>query len=112
VDLGRVEVEVLFLGVACIRLEMAAPMCYIVSVKKLSVKKRRLCLPMDFIEKAKIRLEHWITHNDHHQEEYEMFVDQLESAGKKESAEQIREMISLTSKSTACLRKALETLDT
>jgi hypothetical protein len=66
---------------------------------------------MDFVEKAKIRLEHWITHNDHHQEEYEMFVDQLESAGKKESAEQIREMIALTSKSTACLRKALEALE-
>jgi predicted patatin/cPLA2 family phospholipase len=67
---------------------------------------------MDFIEKAKIRLEHWITHNDHHQEEYEMFVEQLESAGKKKSAEYIREMTALNSKSTACLRKALEALET
>jgi formyltetrahydrofolate hydrolase len=65
---------------------------------------------MDFIEKATIRLEHWITHNDHHQEEYEMFAEQLEEAGKKESAEQVREMISLTSKSTDCLRKALKAL--
>jgi predicted transcriptional regulator len=65
---------------------------------------------MDFIEKATIRLEHWITHNDHHQEEYEMFAEQLEEAGKKESAEQVREMISLTSKGTDCLRKALKAL--
>jgi hypothetical protein len=65
---------------------------------------------MDFNEKATIRLEHWITHNDHHQEEYEMFAEQLEEAGKKESAAQVREMISLTSKSTDCLRKALKAL--
>ncbi|MFO7737185.1 MAG: hypothetical protein R6V46_01805 [Desulfatiglandaceae bacterium] len=67
---------------------------------------------MDFIEKAKIRLEHWITHNDHHQEEYEMFAEQLEDANKKESAEHLREMISLNSKSTACLREALKALET
>ena len=66
---------------------------------------------MDFVEKAKIRLEHWITHNDHHQEEYEMFVEQLEEAGKKESAEQVRQMVSLTSRSTDCLRKALKALE-
>ena len=65
---------------------------------------------MDFIEKATMRLEHWITHNDHHQEEYEMFAEQLEEAGKKESAEQVRQMISLTSESTDCLRKALKAL--
>ncbi len=65
---------------------------------------------MDFVERATIRLEHWITHNDHHQEEYEMFVEQLEEAGKKESAAQVRQMISLTSESTDCLRKALKAL--
>ena len=65
---------------------------------------------MDFVEKAKIRLEHWITHNDHHQEEYEMFSEQLEEAGKNESAEQVRLMIELTSKSTDCLRNALKAL--
>ena len=37
---------------------------------------------MEVYEKAKIRLEHWITHNDHHEEEYEMFAEQLESQGK------------------------------
>jgi len=66
---------------------------------------------MDFIEKAKIRLEHWITHNDHHQEEYEMFAEQLEEAGKKESLKHLREMIKITAKSNECLRKVLKSLE-
>ncbi len=66
---------------------------------------------MDFIEKARIRLQHWITHNDHHQEEYEMFVEQLEGAGKKKSAQYVREMMALNVKSTDCLRKALDSLE-
>ena len=66
---------------------------------------------MDFVEKARIRLEHWITHNDHHQEEYEMFAEQLQDAGKKESADNIREMMTLTAKGTDCLRKALKAIE-
>jgi hypothetical protein len=66
---------------------------------------------MDFVEKAKIRLEHWITHNDHHHEEYEMFADQLEQQGKGESAGHIREMMGLASRSTDCLRRALKALE-
>ena len=66
---------------------------------------------MDFIEKARIRLEHWITHNDHHQEEYEMFAEQLEDAGKKESLEHFRKMIEMTAKSSESLRKALNALE-
>ena len=65
---------------------------------------------MDVIEKAKIRLDHWIHHSDHHNEEYEMFADQLEKAGMDESARYIREMINLTSKSVECLKKALKAL--
>jgi hypothetical protein len=66
---------------------------------------------MEFVEKAKIMLEHWITHNDHHQEEYEMFGEQLEGAGKEESARYVREMTELTSRSTQCLKKALKALE-
>jgi ferric-dicitrate binding protein FerR (iron transport regulator) len=65
---------------------------------------------MEFEEKARIRLEHWIDHNDHHQEDYERFADELENAGKVESARAIREMAELTAKSTACLRNALDAL--
>ena len=66
---------------------------------------------MEFIEKAKLRLDHWIHHSDHHNEEYEMFADQLEEAGKMESAGYIREMMGLTSKSVECLRNALKALE-
>lgn len=65
---------------------------------------------MDLVEKSKMRLEHWITHNDHHQEEYEMFAEQLEDANRNKSAKYIREMVELNSKSNECLRKALEAL--
>ena len=65
---------------------------------------------MDFVEKAKVRLEHWITHSDHHYEEYAVFADQLEEAGKSESAKHIKEMIDLSGRATDCLRKALKAL--
>ena len=65
---------------------------------------------MESIEKAKIRLEHWITHNEHHYEEYETFADQLEEAGKTDSAKYVREMMTLTTQSTECLKEALKRL--
>ncbi|MGD9074124.1 MAG: hypothetical protein PVJ69_02850 [Desulfobacteraceae bacterium] len=65
---------------------------------------------MEFVERAKIMLERWISHNDHHQQEYETFADLLEEAGKAESARYVREMTELSTRSTACLRKALEAL--
>ena len=66
---------------------------------------------MDFVEKAKIRLEHWKTHNDHHYEEYQIFADHLEDAGKMKSAAHIREMIDLTAKISDCLSSALKEID-
>ena len=65
---------------------------------------------MDFVERAKIRIEHWVTHNDHHLEEYELFAEQLEEAGRNESAKDIRQMIEMTARSTDCLRNALNNL--
>jgi len=65
---------------------------------------------MDFIEKAKIRLDHWIDHNEHHCEDYEAFADELEQVGNSESAKHIRDMTALTIKSTECLKKAREAL--
>jgi len=65
---------------------------------------------MDSVDKAKIRLEHWISHNEHHSEDYEGFIKELEKAGKAESARCIREMLDLSSKSTECLKKALKAL--
>jgi len=66
---------------------------------------------MDFVEKALVRLNHWIAHNDSHQQEYEKFAAELEEAGKTASALQIREMVALSKRSRECLRKALEALE-
>ena len=66
---------------------------------------------MDAMEKARIRLEHWIEHNDHHQEEYENFAQELVELGKTESAALIRQMITLNDKATECLRQALQALE-
>ena len=65
---------------------------------------------MEFLEKARIRLEHWLDHNEHHHEDYEAFAVELEGEGHTESAEYIREMATLTSRSSECLRKALGAL--
>jgi hypothetical protein len=65
---------------------------------------------MDSLEKAKIRITNWMHHNEHHQEEYELFADQLEKEGKAESARHIREMAALTAKTNECLKKALQGL--
>ncbi len=62
---------------------------------------------MDSIEKAKIRIMNWMHHNEHHQEEYELFADQLDKEGKSESACHIREMAALTAKTNECLKMAL-----
>lgn len=66
---------------------------------------------MDFLEKAKIRLEHWVEHSDHHIEDYSSFAEQLEQEGKAESASCIREMIDLNKKSAECLKNALKSLE-
>ena len=66
---------------------------------------------MDFIEKARLRLEHWISHSEHHREEYELFAEQLEESERYESARDIRQMIDLEAKSTECLRSALKNLE-
>ncbi|KIX12575.1 hypothetical protein [Dethiosulfatarculus sandiegensis] len=65
---------------------------------------------MDTLEKALIRLDHWIHHNEHHQEEYELFADQLDKEGKKECGDMVRKAAELTSQGTDALRKALEIL--
>lgn len=65
---------------------------------------------MEFIEKAKIRLEHWIHHSEDHHQEYVSFAKELEEAGKIESARHLKDMIALTNRSTECLKKAMRAL--
>ena len=65
---------------------------------------------MDALEKAAIRIAHWLEHNESHLREYEKFAAQLEEAEAGASAAQIREMIELTRSSHRCLEKALAAL--
>jgi hypothetical protein len=65
---------------------------------------------MDFIDKARIRLEHWIHHSEDHSQEYVSLAEELEEAGKIESARLLRDMISLSTRSTECLKKAMKAL--
>lgn len=65
---------------------------------------------MDFIERARLRLKHWMDHNDKHRAEYADFADQLEQAGQPASAAHVRQMAELAAKSNDCLREALKAL--
>ncbi len=66
---------------------------------------------MESADKARIKLTHWLSHNDSHQEEYGKFARQLEALGKAESATHVREMVELAKKSNECLREALRALE-
>ena len=65
---------------------------------------------MEFREKAKKRLEHWIGHNDQHCEEYEKFAQELEKGGHTESAAFVREIVPLTKDAAEFMKKALVAL--
>jgi len=65
---------------------------------------------MDFVEKVRVRLNHWLAHNESHRAEYEKLAAELDGAGKTASARQIREMAVLSERSDECLRRALDAL--
>lgn len=65
---------------------------------------------MSFLEKAGMRIEHWIKHSQSHLTDYETFADELERNGHPASAAEIRAMAELTRKSMEHLRKARATL--
>lgn len=61
---------------------------------------------MDFKQKADIRIRHWIHHNADHAQEYERFAHELENAGKRESAQCLREAAELTKGCAKLLERA------
>jgi hypothetical protein len=65
---------------------------------------------MEFKEKAQIRLQHWLSHNEDHVREYRRFADELEAAGLAASGKAVREMTDCVEKGNACLREALHVL--
>ncbi len=66
---------------------------------------------MDPVEKAKIRLREWIHHAEHHMEDYEKLVRELEGLGKRESAQEMRRVIELAAQQKTSLGRALEALE-
>lgn len=66
---------------------------------------------MEVVDRAAVRIKHWMEHNGHHLEEYDAFAKHLEDSGIGASARHIREMAELTRKAGDCLRKALLALD-
>lgn len=65
---------------------------------------------MDLTEKAKIRIDHWIQHNESHEREYTTFAEELKSAGQSECAQHILELAKLTADGSKALRRALDAL--
>ncbi|MGE5841470.1 MAG: hypothetical protein ACM335_04270 [Deltaproteobacteria bacterium] len=65
---------------------------------------------MEFLDKARIRMEHWIHHSEDHHQEYVSFAKELEDAGKIESARHLKDMINLNARSKECLKKAMKAL--
>lgn len=65
---------------------------------------------MEFQEKARIQIEHWMEHNVNHEAEYERFAEQLDKEGFSGAAEHIRELVRLTKEGTRSLQMALSSL--
>jgi hypothetical protein len=66
---------------------------------------------MNFQERAKIRMEHWVSHDQEHLAEYLEFAQQLNLAGLSESAAAIQEMAGCMAQGMDCLQRALAALD-
>jgi hypothetical protein len=66
---------------------------------------------MDFHEKAKIRLEHWVAHDQGHLTEYKAFAQELSDAGLAQSAEAINDLVGSVENGIDCMQRALAGLD-
>ena len=62
---------------------------------------------MEFREKARLRIEHWMKQSADHVREYSKFADELENSGYSDAADNIREIATITSKCDHCLKNAL-----
>lgn len=66
---------------------------------------------MEFKEKAKIRIQHWLKHNQEHAQEYQNMARELEANGLPEVAEAIMALAKNTELGSACLQKAISALE-
>jgi len=66
---------------------------------------------MEFSEKARIRLEHWLKHNKEHEKEYRRFRDELLSKGKTKSAKLMESIIEHVSQCSKLFEEAIDGLN-
>ncbi len=62
---------------------------------------------MDFKEKLKIRVEHWLEHNDKHCEEYSNFAKELQEHGLSEQKQYLERVVDLTKEISSLFKKIL-----
>lgn len=62
---------------------------------------------MEFEEKAKIRIEHWLNHTAGHIDGYRQLAEELENTGYRDIARHIRATMALTASCAKCLEGAL-----
>jgi hypothetical protein len=65
---------------------------------------------MEFGEKAKIRIEHWMKHTTDHIQEYTKFAEELEQFGHNDAAKPIRDMTEITAQCKKYMKDALSLL--
>ena len=61
-------------------------------------------------QRAAVRIEHWIGHNENHLRAYEEFAGELVAQNANACANEIRALVELTRQSTDRLRRALAAL--
>jgi len=65
---------------------------------------------MEYTEKLKRRLEHWMEHNDKHVEEYKKVAEELKNAGYYKAGEYVLKLAEYTDKMNEEIKKALASL--
>lgn len=63
---------------------------------------------MTDLEKLRVLLPHWITHNREHGEEFKRWAEDIEKAGHKEVAGALKRAIEATKEATGMLEHCLE----
>ncbi len=62
---------------------------------------------MEFKEKAKIRVEHWLEHNEKHYDEYINFAKELEKNGMIEEKKIMEKVAELTKEISSLFKKLI-----
>ncbi|WP_461833467.1 hypothetical protein [Desulfothermus sp.] len=65
---------------------------------------------MEYTEKVKKRLEHWMEHNNKHMEEYKKLADELKSNGLESASKYILNLVEHTQNMNREIQEALKNL--